>query len=946
MKPAALALIVVCGTMLVTADAVPAFAAETTITEDVSVAGGVSALAALADVSPVPDRARFVAELARVIYSSPSIGPYSNEAVRRRIDSFFADARRQPAGARDDDVVPVPLSAALWSQAIFHRQVERRDLVGAILVDRNAALMCYGLAGLDDDTLRFLAEHPSLLSRLAERAPAAFAAFGESLHVRDGRVVPPGGAAAAPLWEGAVGERLNRPERFVQILYESDRARLAYLFDELSHLDPPALAFALESSIADPEERINRFKRLAALAKRAFIEWDATIAPFVRPTNALGGFFARLRVDGNGTLVGLTSPSFWQRAFDDTSASVSQPPAAGSPTADAAWLTELVLGHPARERERRLDAFAFAQRVFGPAGAGQAGMAGQSGKADTETEDAIAAVRGVAPFPVLMLTLERMGIRTPSVYVAGIQHADGSSASTRRGGAGPRAVSGRSPSLPAGPRPTIDAATGEQLARDLFGARLSDGRYGGAIAAWMSDRLRPALPAPAGHAAIDDVLLAAAAGPRPTGAARDVEWEGQRYHVDIAGAELQRLLRVREKQEATSVELVLDTAAIARRLGEPSATLESVRSAAARLTAAAAELAAGPRAVAEKDAIATIREAVRTLETIKKPGDLSDARKAGAQLTALSDVMFGRALLSLAYALDLGDPDGTILIAGDPSARHDFGYGLSSHDARVKAMWSVALTETRNGPSHLAGSVLALDIALAPLALRRINTDRVPEAPMLNLVQRDNFASTVALMDPRLLTDGDRDEIATRIDRGRGRVNGLAVEDAGAIAREARLDGWRVRALSWTVRHDAGRVGGLFTMTELLLLGGGVPSSFDAWGTYALRTRGCLCSELAPPGRWRSWWGLSQAGLPAGLIADLALRVAVLLHNLHLSAVLAKPVLAAAMQEVVDSVNPTDGNDWLTLARAAQTITTERFEDYVAAATADGPLLPDVPDKQ
>ena len=583
----------------------------------------------------------------------------------------------------DDDIVPVPLSAALWSQAIFHRQVDRRDLVGAILVDRNAALMCYGLAGLDDDTLRFLAEHPSLLGRLAERAPAAFAAFGESLRVRDGRVVPPGGDAAAPLWEAAVGEKLNRPERFVQVLFEGDRARLAYLFDELSHLDPPMLAFALESSVVGADERVNRFKRLAALVKRAFVEWDVTAAPFVRPPNALGAFFARLRVDGNGTLVGLTSPAFWQRAFDDTSASVAPSPVTGPPTADAAWLTELVLGHPARERERRLDAFAFAQRVFGPAAA-QPAMAGPAVKTDTETEDAIAAVRGVAPFPALVLTLERMGIRSPSVYVAGIRHAERlAGLDQTRGSQALAQVQGALAFLCRLVRVrTIDSATGEQLARDLFGARLSDGRYGGAIAAWMSDRLRPALPAPTGNATIDDALLAAAAGPRPSGAAGNVEWEGQRYHVDVAGAELQRLTRVREKQEAVSVELVLEIAALARRLGEPPATLEAVRSAAARLTAAAAELGAGPRAAAEKDAITTIREAVQTLESIKKASDLPDVRKAGAQLTALSDVMLGQALLSLTYALDLGDPDGTILIAGDPSIRHDFGYGLSSHDAR------------------------------------------------------------------------------------------------------------------------------------------------------------------------------------------------------------------------------------------------------------------------
>jgi hypothetical protein len=421
--------------------------------------------------------------------------------------------------------------------------------------------------------------------------------------------------------------------------------------------------------------------------------------------------------------------------------------------------------------------------------------------------------------------------------------------------------------------------------------------------------------------------------------------------VDIGGAELQRLMRAREKQEGSSFELVLGVAAIARRLGEPSASLETARDAAAKLAAVAAELSASPRAGTEKREIVTIREAAQTLAGIKRAGDMSDARKPAAQLTAEADVMLGEALLSLAYALDLGDPEGTILIAGDPSSRHDFGYGLSGHDARVKAMWGIAITETRNGPSHLVGSALALDIAMAPLALRRINTDRVPEAPMLNLIQRDNFAATVALMDPRALTDSDRDEIAARIERGRRRVVTLsarpaqALQDADTIAGEAEFDGWRRRALSWTVTNEPGRIGTLFTMAEYLVLGGGTPADFNPWGTYALRTRGCFCVALAAPGRWQSWWGLSQAGLPAGLVSDLPLYVAVVLHNLNLPAVLAKPVLSAAMQDFVDGVNPTDGNDWLTLARAAQTIDAERFEDYVAAATADGPLLPDLSDK-
>src|ERR1051326_4786687 len=134
-------------------------------------------------------------------------------------------------------------------------------------------------------------------------------------------------------------------------------------------------------------------------------------------------------------------------------------------------------------------------------------------------------------------------------------------------------------------------------------------------------------------------------------------------------------------------------------------------------------------------------------------------------------------------------------------------------------------------------------------------------------------------------------------------------------------------------------------MTELLVLGGGRPASFNAWGTYAYRTVGCLCTRLAEPRDWRHCTGLSQAGLPAILVADLPLNVAVVLHNLHLPAVLTKAVLAAAMQDFVDGINPTDGNDWLTLARAAQAVDRTHFEDYVAAATADGPLVSESDEK-
>lgn len=908
----------------------PAFGAgQTTAAEDVPVRGGVAALAAVASVAPAPDRARAVAEIARAVYSWPQSGPYSNESMRRGIAAFFADA----APADRTETVPVPLSSTIWSQAIFHRPIDPQALVGAILTDRTAALICYGLAGMDDETVRFFGDHAPLLGRLGEHAPAAFAAFGESLRIREGRVVPPGGDGLGAIWEAVVGEKLDRPERFAAALFESDRGRLAYLYDVLAHLDPPMLE-QVRGAGRGGQEPAASLKRLAALARRAFPEWDVTTAPFVRPQTDLAAFLARLHnasTDGDATSIG--PQAFWQRIFGDAglpdAATASR--LAAEPPTDAITLAEMILGHPARERERRLDLFTFAERTF----------AGHS----IDDADVGVAVHGFGSFPVLMLTLERIGVRTPAIYAAAARQAERLTALDAARGRvalaqfqGALALVARLAAVR-----TIDTATTERLVRDLVAVKLNDdGRYDGAMAAWMSGGLTQAIAAGATY---DESLLGAAAGAPPAGPVRRVDWEGQHYLVDPAGAELQRLRRARARQEEISFDTVLGLAALGQRLTHQPVTLDDARDAATKVTAAAAELATAERA-ADAATLRALRDAAQTLGGIKRPGDVPEAKRVGTQLVPIVDEMLGAALLSLAYTFDLGDPEGTILIAGDPSRRHDFGYALPGRDARAR-MWSVASVETRGGPWHLAGSALALDLAMAQLSLRRISVDRVPESPMLNLMQRDGFAASVAVLNPQSLTDQDRDAITEAVERGAGRVQAVVAggESADVIADAIGMDGWRARALRWSIAHDPDRVPSLFSTVDLLVLGGGTPAAFNSWGVYSLRTAGCLCARLPAPGEWRHWWGLSQSGLPATLVSDLPLRVAVVLHNLQLPAVLAKSILAAAMQDFVDGINPTDGNDWLTLARAAQAIGRERFEDYIAAATADGPLVPDAPPK-
>ena len=122
------------------------------------------------------------------------------------------------------ELVPVPLTAAVWSKAVFLRDVTPGDLVIEILGNRQASLLCYGLASLDDETLQYLADHPAVLTQIYVMGAEAFAVFAESVRVRGGRMVPPGGDEAVPLWEAVIGESVTRPDRFLVALFTRSRA--------------------------------------------------------------------------------------------------------------------------------------------------------------------------------------------------------------------------------------------------------------------------------------------------------------------------------------------------------------------------------------------------------------------------------------------------------------------------------------------------------------------------------------------------------------------------------------------------------------------------------------------------------------------------------------------------------------------------------------------------
>ena len=435
------------------------------------------------------------------------------------------------------------------------------------MADPRAAHLCYGLASLDDETLQFFLDHPAAITRLYEHAAAAFAAAGSSLHVRQNRVVVSGGEAAADVWAAAVGERPESPEPFVRALFEQDEGRLAYLYDAIGELDAPRAAFALGLWIKDPATRIKRFKALVDVNRTAIPQWQPARLPFTRPLYDIASILARVQVEPDGSPSVPSLRSAWAWIFESAELPAGGPRARSAALddgpIDAAWLAQMIVSLDTRDRGERIDQLAFGQRVFGHADA-------------ADNASVLIAIRAFPRFRMLLLTLERSGVRHPAVYVSAARRAQQlSSLDSRRlfvalgQFQSALALIARMASVH-----TLDVAATEALITSLASVSPNnDGRYGGAIATWMQQKLRPALvvrlkPDAAGDPTapakpdldLEEVVLQAVAGvSRTRGRTRRarVEWEGDVYRVDIAASEERRLRRIREKQGGLSLDEAL-----------------------------------------------------------------------------------------------------------------------------------------------------------------------------------------------------------------------------------------------------------------------------------------------------------------------------------------------------------------------------------------------------
>jgi hypothetical protein len=935
----------VLSTTIVAAFQLPLRAADG-LTQDVPVPAGIENMARALGITPTPERSRFVAEVARLTHPVAD----GKNTTRAKAALALRDLKKSGSPQLQIDSVPIPLTVDVWSRAVFKRNIPPDEIVAAIVSEPRAAHLCHGLAGLDDRTLQFFAEHPSLVTWLYEHAAASFAAFAGTLHVQDNRVMAPGGPPAAPLWEAVVGEPIDRAELFIRELFSRDQGRLASLYNVIAEQDAAHAAFALGLWTKDPATRLRRFETLADLNKSLFAQWQPARLPFARPLDDIESILSRVRVEHDGSPSPPAGRSAWAWVFDGADlpldASAAPADADGSDLVDAAWLVQAIGSPEPVVRGDRLDQLAFGQRAFA--------------KADSSSRaDVLLAIRGFATYRSLMLSLERSGVRHASVYAAATRRAQQIGTLDERHRLlavvqyqGMLALIERMSITK-----TIDVSATETLVASLSKLPLKDGRHGAAFGDWMNRDLRkaitdaPSTSGSSGHTAqdLESTLLSALAGrktARSSSVAR-IPWEGQVYRLDLAASEEQRLQRIRDRQGPPRLDLAVDLAQVVGKLEGGSTTLADVSTAVEALKTIALDTApssaGGFNSLRRSHEI--IERAADELSKLRTKSDLQRAVRIADGLRDLADEVLADALLSWAYAVSIADADSPVLLVGNVAQRHDFGIGRSERGMRAHLEWAEPRQRISAGvPWHVSGSLLGLDLALSTQALRRVNAERVVDAPTLSTNEREAFAASVALLNPYALQDGDPDVIAEAIARGRQRVTLLA-EESGAldqIADEIRMDGWRRRALQWMLVREPERIGSMFSMTELLYLGGAPVNDLQSWGMAAHVTLGCVCSRLAPPGEWRTLLGRPQLGLMATVVPDLHLQVAILLRELQLPAAIARSVLTAAVQDFIDEARPTDANDWLGLVRATQTLTRERVEDYVAGATAYGPLVPDV----
>ena len=319
----------------------------------------------------------------------------------------------------------------------------------------------------------------------------------------------------------------------------------------------------------------------------------------------------------------------------------------------------------------------------------------------------------------------------------------------------------------------------EQLDRaaDDRGRPLRRRQWHGGCTTRSSSRLPPAPDDHGGGSAGGDV--GRTVGRRRV--ARVVTWEGQPYRLDLGGAERRRLQRVRERQEGVPLDVALTLAADGRALAAeklsarrcPGADRAAERHARRDLRGAVgheATTCCRPASRRRANARDALRKAIDELtrDGAQQGREASRARRRAAR-RARRHADRRRRCCRSPMPPTSAIPRARCCSPTTSRSATTSGFGGKDGEVRLRVAWAVprAGCQPRRAVARHRLAARPRRRRSAPLALRRLNFERVLEAPKLTSNERDAFAVSVALLNPFDLRDDDRDAIADAIARGR-----------------------------------------------------------------------------------------------------------------------------------------------------------------------------------
>jgi hypothetical protein len=431
-------------------------------------------------------------------------------------------------------------------------------------------------------------------------------------------------------------------------------------------------------------------------------------------------------------------------------------------------------------------------------------------------------------------------------------------------------------------------------------------------------------------------------GPQAT-APRTLDWEGTRYRIDFPRAEIVRMTRAQGESSRPYLSSARSVLSIADALAGVKLTRQTLQQHAQAFTRISRTDSSEESEVSAGGMLAAYRDTATALQRAARSGDLNGGARLAPALRVVADDLLARGLMEWTYAAALGPLDGISPSAADAAARHDFG--LRPANGNRATAWQLA-TEGTDALQRwrVLGSLLGLDVTLARFSLVRLSMKPPSMRPMLGEIDRRVFIDAVALIEPKSLSDTDRDTIATAIRAGRARLE-KAIQSSGdlpAIGDAVYLSPQRRTLLAWTSTHDPSRIGAFLSPTELFWLGAGDArvADLDAWGVPAASRIGCLCLRVIRGRSWEIFAGRWNTGMVASAFPDLNFRLAELLSDLHMPAALLAPVLTSATLDFVNSTTSRDQDDHRGLVEFVQALQPDRVEQYLALLTTDGPLVP------